>query len=84
MTNLSQLLAAARSLAPEVEIRLRGTAEPSHWVCVITVGPVVIFESKPGNAEVVIEEAARKLMGMSQKMRAFLLPGPAKDGDPSA
>jgi hypothetical protein len=73
MHRITQLLAAARALSPEVEVRFRGTPNEDLWVCVVTVGPVVLFESPAGSIEEVIEGAVHKLKGMSQKMRAILV-----------
>lgn len=72
MKKLRQVLTAARALAPQAEVHFRGTAVEDEWICTVAVGAVVIFESKPGAPDVVVEEAVRKLKGMSQKMRAIL------------
>lgn len=72
MKKLQQLLRAARTMAPECEIKLRGTEKEDEWICLVTVGGAVLFESKPGPWDVVIEEAARKMKGVSQRMRAVL------------
>ena len=72
MKKLRQLLTAARALAPQVEVRFRGTANEAEWVCSVAVGAVVLFESKAGDPETIVEEANRKLKSMSQKMRATL------------
>lgn len=72
MKKLRQLLTAARALAPQAEIRFRGTANEDEWICSVAVGAVTLFESKAGDPEIVVEEASRKLKSMSQKMRATL------------
>lgn len=79
MKKLRQLLSAARALAPQIEVRLRGTDNEDVWVCTIAVGGAVLFESEPESIEVVIDKANQKLRGMSQKMRKFLLEGNGDD-----
>lgn len=84
MSTLQQLLLAARAVAPQVEIKFRGTADETLWVCIVTVGrDIVLFETQPGLVDEVIDDAARKLKGMSQKMRAVLSDGPpSSDPEP--
>lgn len=72
MSRITQLFAAARSLSPEVEVRFRGTAEESLWICVVTVGPVVLFESQVGTINDITDWTIHKLQSMSQRMRAIL------------
>lgn len=72
MKKLRQILTAARALTPQAEVTFKGTPNEDEWVCVVAVGAVVLFESKPGTAEVIVEEANKKLKGMSTKMRAIL------------
>jgi hypothetical protein len=72
MQNLEPLLLAARAVSPDCEVKFRGTKEDDRWVCLVCVGAATIFESKPGRIEEVIEEASRKLKGVSQKMQKAL------------
>ncbi len=73
MRKFRQLIAAARALGPEVHICLLGTQDEAIWICRVSMGhDVVLFESPPGLIDAVVDDAAKKLKGMSQKMRAVL------------
>lgn len=71
MSNFEALLAAARNLTSEVEVRFCGTADGA-WELFVCVGPVIIVQSQPGQPEQIIDETARKLRGMSDRVRLAL------------
>ena len=73
MKKLRQLLSAARALSSDVEVRLHGTENEALWICVVSVGGAILFESKPGPLDGVVEEGGRKLKSMSQRMRSVLV-----------
>lgn len=75
-SKLAHLLSAARAVSPDCDVRFRGTADEEKWVCLISVGAAILFESKPGPLEDVVDFATAKLKGVSKRMLAAL------DGEP--
>jgi hypothetical protein len=65
---LSHLLAAARAVSPDCEVRFRGTGNENEWVCIVGVSAATIYESKPGTLEIIMDLATDKLKSVSQKM----------------
>lgn len=70
--NLRQLLLAARAVSPDCEVKFRGTGEEDKWICIVSVGAATLFESKAGYIDDVVDDAARKMKGVSQRMKAAL------------
>lgn len=69
---LAHLLSAARAVSPDCDVRFRGTPDEDKWVCLISVGAAILFESKPGPLEDVVDLATAKLKGVSKRMLAAL------------
>ncbi len=69
---LNHLLDAARAVSPDCEIRFRGTVKDEEWVCTVSVGGAIIYESKPGTVEEIVDQATTKMKGVSKRMLAAL------------
>jgi len=79
MRRFKRLFEAVRTISPQAELTFKGIPDREDWwVCLITVGGVIIVDTAAGPLEVVFEEAARKIGRMSQRMRAAVA---AKAGD---
>ena len=72
LKKLEHLLDAARAVSPDCEVRFRGTTDEEHWICTVSVGGAILFESKPGPVDEVTDLATAKLKGVSKRMLAAL------------
>ena len=73
MRKLRRLFEAARAITPQAQVTFRGIPDREDWwVCVVSVGSVILVESSAGPPDVVLDEASKKLRGMSQKMKAAI------------
>lgn len=70
MEKLLHLLNAAHAMSPGCEVRFRGTDAELVWVIIVAVGGMIIFESKPGSLEEVVDVATSKLKGVSTRIAA--------------
>lgn len=85
MDTMRRLLKAVKAISPHGEICFHGVPHPvtgngDHWKGTILVGDVIIAEHQGGMNEIV-EELAKKLDGISDKLKQGLSPTkpPPKD-----
>lgn len=75
MKKLCRLGEAVKAISPRAEIRFKGIPDREDWwVCVISVGDVILAESAAGPLDTVLTEVTKKVQGMSQRIRAVLAP----------
>lgn len=72
LRKLNHLLAAARAVSPDCEVKFRGTANENEWICLVGVGSATIYESKPDDLDAIMDLATAKLKGVSKRMMAAL------------
>ncbi len=61
-------------MSPQIGVTFRGTDDEDVWVCVVSAGGMILFESKPGPMDDVIEQTIQKLQRISNKIRKVLPP----------
>ena len=81
MHDLEQLLSAARVITAQVSVRFQGSPEADQWVCTVSAGDAILFESTQGSLDFIIEEAALKLKSMVTKVRNALAEAPVDEED---
>jgi hypothetical protein len=74
MTRLDLLLTAARTLSPHIGVKFQGTEDENTWICMVSAGGVILFESKPGTIDNVIDQTIHKLQRISNTIRKALPP----------
>jgi len=88
MRRLRKLGEAAKAISPQAEISFRGIPDREDWwVCLISVGDAILVQTAAGPLETVLIEAAKKVQGLSQRIRAVLPsipPPPGDDPDPDS
>lgn len=72
LRKLGSLLEAARAVSSDCEVRFRGTPQEQHWVCLVSVGGAILYESNPGPVHDVMDSATCNLKSVSRKMLAAL------------
>ena len=79
MHDLAQLLTAARVITAQVSVRFQGSPEKDQWICTVSAGDAILFESTLGSLDFIIEEAALRLKSMVTKVRNALAEAPVDD-----
>ena len=55
------------------QVAVRGIPDREDWwVCIVSVGNVILFESSAGPMDFVLDEALRKMTTMSQRVKIAL------------
>lgn len=83
MRKLRRLTEATRALSQVGQVTFRGIPDREDWfVCVVSVGDIILFESGAGPLDFVLDEALRKMSTLSQRVKVALhTPPPADDED---
>jgi hypothetical protein len=72
------------------QVAVRGIPDREDWwVCIVSVGNVILFESSAGPMDFVLDEALRKMSSLSQRVKIALHPNdqtvvPDTSGSPDA
>lgn len=79
MRRFKKLTDVVRTISPQAEVTFKGIPDRDDWwICLISVGGVIIVDTAAGPIDAVLNEAIRKIGRMSQRMRIAVA---AKNGD---
>jgi hypothetical protein len=74
MGKLHRLLDAVRALYPKGEVAFRGASEVpgAGWICMVSVGDVILYESSEGSVEDVLDATSTAMAGIAERMQYAL------------
>jgi hypothetical protein len=71
MSRLEKLAEAVRTISPQAEFTFRGVPDREDlWVCLVSVGGLIIIDTAAGSVEDVLNEVIRKIDRMSHRLLA--------------
>lgn len=75
MKEIARLFAAVRAISPQADLRfIQVPDHPDMWVVRVAVGNVIIIETGGGLPMPVMQEAAKRLESMSQRILQAIRP----------
>jgi hypothetical protein len=79
MRRFKKLTEIVRTISPQAELTFKGIPDRDDWwICLVSVGSVIIVDTAAGPIEDVLNEAIKKIGRMSQRIRAAVA---IKNGD---
>jgi hypothetical protein len=79
MRRFKKLTEIVRTISPKAELSFRGVPDRDDlWICLVSVGGVIIVDTSAGSIEDVLNEVIKKISRMSQRIRTAVA---IKNGD---
>jgi hypothetical protein len=74
MEKLHRLFEAVRALYPKGEVAFRGASEApgAGWICTVSVGDVILYESSEGSVEDVLDATSIAMASIAERMQYAL------------
>lgn len=74
MGKLHRLFDVVRALYPKGEVAFRGASEVpgAGWICTVSVGDVILYESSEGSVEDVLDSASTAMADIAERMQHAL------------